>query len=301
MAGSGMNKGSASGGLKAALKRRRGLVALKRLVWNALGIDSKNGATLLDLIETFPAFQPVSAGSYNDRVGLAINTVNATLPALRDLAMTTSGAAPTVTELASLPLDPAQARAAELLKVLYDRHHSDKASSHNYYLMYGYVLHDPASVSQVFEIGLGTNNTDVVSNMGVAGRPGASLRAFRDFLPNATIHGADVDRRVLFEEERIHTHFVDQTDDRTFADLGARLQGDFDLMIDDGLHSPDANLLSLKFFLPRLKVGGWAIIEDVGIRTLPLWQTVAILLPATYRTTILQTRAALMIAVQRIG
>jgi hypothetical protein len=31
---------------------------------------------------------------------------------------------------------------------------------------------------------------------------------------------------------------------------------DFDLMLDDGLHCPDANLQSLKFFLRKIKIGG---------------------------------------------
>jgi hypothetical protein len=64
----------------------------------------------------------------------------------------------------------------------------------------------------LLEIGLGTNNTDVVSNMGSEGVPDASLRAFRDYLPNARIYGAGIDKRILFEESRIKTYFADQTD-----------------------------------------------------------------------------------------
>ena len=49
-------------------------------------------------------------------------------------------------------------------------------------------------------------------HMPIDSTPGASLRAWRDFFPNATILGADLDREVLFEEERITTGYMDQTD-----------------------------------------------------------------------------------------
>ena len=61
------------------------------------------------------------------------------------------------------------------------------------------------SVTNIFEIGLGSINTKIVSNMGKFGKPGASLRAFRDFCPNAIIYGADIDQSILFKEERIKT------------------------------------------------------------------------------------------------
>ena len=71
----------------------------------------------------------------------------------------------------------------------------------------------------ILEIGLGTNNVDVVSNMGRDGIPGASLRAFRDYLINSKIYGADIDKSILFSEERIETYFVDQTNDTSFENF----------------------------------------------------------------------------------
>ena len=66
-------------------------------------------------------------------------------------------------------------------------------------------------ISNLLEIGLGSNNTDLVSSMGKEGKPGASLRAFRDFCINAEVIGADIDKRILFKEDRIKTFYVDQT------------------------------------------------------------------------------------------
>ena len=63
----------------------------------------------------------------------------------------------------------------------------------------------------IFELGLGTNNTDVAYNMGPSGRPGASLKSWKEFLPNSMIYGADIDKIVLFNEDRIKTFYCDQT------------------------------------------------------------------------------------------
>ena len=44
------------------------------------------------------------------------------------------------------------------------------------------------------------------------GKPGASLRVWRDYFPNAIIYGADIDKDILFAEERIKTFYIDQLD-----------------------------------------------------------------------------------------
>ena len=39
--------------------------------------------------------------------------------------------------------------------------------------------------------------------MGIKGKPGASVRAFRDYFDKAIIYGADIDSKILFFEKRI--------------------------------------------------------------------------------------------------
>ena len=46
--------------------------------------------------------------------------------------------------------------------------------------------------------------------MGPMGKPGASVRAFRDYFTKAKIFGADIDSEILFSEKRIKTYKVDQ-------------------------------------------------------------------------------------------
>jgi hypothetical protein len=114
--------------------------------------------------------------------------------------------------------------------------------------------------------------------MGENGIPGASLRALRDFLPNARIFGADIDEPILFKEDRIKTYYVDQTQPASFNDLSLRLGSDgFDLVIDDGLHAPNANIATLAFALHILKPNGWFVVEDIKRESLPIWETVSAL------------------------
>jgi hypothetical protein len=86
-------------------------------------------------------------------------------------------------------------------------------------------------------------------------------------LPNANVYGADIDKDILFESERIKTSYVDQMDSRTFNDLLNKFGNTkFDLIIDDGLHSIGANLNTLIFALNNLKDNGWIVIEDIHVR-----------------------------------
>jgi hypothetical protein len=137
--------------------------------------------------------------------------------------------------------------------------------------------------------------------MGPHGNVGASLRAFREFCKNAHIYGADVDKRVLFEEDRITTFFLDQTDLLTFKALPNSLPDDIDLFIDDGLHSPHANILSLQFGLERIRVGGWVVIEDIANSAAPVWHVVAGLLPTRFKPYLIQTEYGILFAVHKVN
>lgn len=157
---------------------------------------------------------------------------------------------------------------------LMDHYGSDKGpnckNAGNYSKLYDYLLKDSrSSVSYVFEVGLGTNNTDVPSSMGVDGIPGASLRGWRDYFPNAKIIGADVDSRILFKEKRIETYYVNQFDTTSIQDLWKRFVDiDFDFIIDDGIHDiAQGGHGNTNFFensIHKLKKNGLYIIEDVA-------------------------------------
>jgi SAM-dependent methyltransferase len=196
---------------------------------------------------------------------------------------------------ALFPLESAEG-ATHKFADLFNQYGSDKSSHHNYHLLYGPLLSPKRNETlRLLEIGLGTNNTDVVSHMGAHGKPGASLRAFRDFLPNASVFGADIDRSVLFTEERIRTFYVDQTQRESFHQLaGALGPAPLDLVIDDGLHSPNANIATMIFALEALKPSGTFIVEDIAAVSIPVWQTIAALLPVDYHPTLIQASNGLL-------
>lgn len=149
-----------------------------------------------------------------------------------------------------------------------NRSGSDKGNRHNYTTFYHYLFESiRQKVNSVFEVGIGTNNPNIPSSMGPGGTPGASLRMWRDYFPNAQVYGADVDKGCLFNEERIKTFYVDQTNTETIKDLWDKefSEQSFDIMIDDGLHSYLANKTFLENSIYKLKSGGVYIIEDVDI------------------------------------
>jgi hypothetical protein len=162
---------------------------------------------------------------------------------------------------------------AEELGRLFRLHGSDKSTLHDYHTIYSSILSAKRSCKlNLLEIGIGSNNLDVPYNMGAWGKPGASLRAFREWAPDAEIFGADVDRRILFQEERISTFWVDQTNLQSLSDLASVLQRtNFDLIIDDGLHLPHANFNTLHAFLNLLKDDGVFVIEDIEEAHVPFW------------------------------
>ena len=171
---------------------------------------------------------------------------------------------------------------AEKLKERFMHYGSDKSKGHKYHLIYGEILArlGADSALNILEVGLGTNNPALISNMGKNGQPGASLRAFRDVVTNGKVYGADIDVDILFTEPNILTAWVDQLEPSSFWDMN-RYFGDprYDLVIDDGLHSVSANLNTLLFGLEVLKPGGWVVIEDIWSPKV-CWKTIYRLLPA---------------------
>lgn len=158
----------------------------------------------------------------------------------------------------------------------------------------------PEEPLNILEIGLGTDNLELISNNGPNFAPGASLRVFRDLCPNSQIFGADVDRSILFAEPRIRTTWVDQLDPPSFEamhqDFGAPA---YDLIIDDGLHAISANLNTLLFGLRTLNPGGFVVIEDIWSYKV-CWKTVYRLLPKEeFETTIVDCPTGFWVCIVR--
>jgi lipopolysaccharide biosynthesis glycosyltransferase len=162
------------------------------------------------------------------------------------------------------------------LALLFDKYGSDKGTlgnpsvkfpwlHHNYADVYSELFHDKRQITRrVFECGIGTNDEAFKSNMTAIATPGGSLRAWRDYFPNAVIYGADIDRKCLFQEDRIKTAHLNQLDSESISGYFALLpKNSFDVMIDDGIHTFEGTTNLLENSFDYLSDTGIYIIEDI--------------------------------------
>ncbi|WP_440912439.1 hypothetical protein [Candidatus Pelagibacter sp.] len=109
-------------------------------------------------------------------------------------------------------------------------------------------------ITNLLEIGIGL---DISS-------PGSSLRSWKALFPTAKIYGADINKEVLFEEENIKTFFTDQLNISDLNKLKKFLNNiSFDVIIDDGLHTYEANINTFEVFKETLSKEGLYFIEDI--------------------------------------
>ena len=134
--------------------------------------------------------------------------------------------------------------------------------SHKYTPAYHEILKDiRASAQNILEIGIG-NSDLMIPISGDEYVPGASLRMWRDYFPNATVYGCDILESVLFEDERIKTFWVDQSSEEILKERVPELE--FDMILDDGSHLLPHMITSFKALWSRVKPGGYYIIEDMA-------------------------------------
>lgn len=260
-----------------------------------------SGIALVKLPRRIPGFFPHSPAGFLTQVDITIGAVNQTPQLLERLSQRLIRPVASLQSLEDFAAAETSVSDVKLLRELFDRYGSDKGVRHNYENIYGRLFKDRSTVKRVLEIGLGTNNVDVPSNMGADGKPGASLRAFRDYFQAAEVYGADVDRRILFSETRIQTFFVDQTSDLAVGSLLSQLPTSFDLIIDDGLHATHTNLRTLLFGLDLVSIGGWVVIEDINPDSEEIWRLVWNMLGPDFEPHLLAAPFGLVFAVNRIG
>jgi len=156
------------------------------------------------------------------------------------------------------------------------RYGSDKGAGwHNYTTVYHHLFTNLRRKQvNLFELGIGTNNPNLASSMGVDGKPGASLRGWADYFRSGQIFGADIDQNILFNEGRIKTFHCDQLRKSAIEEMWASspLRDEFEIVIEDGLHTFEANVSFFENSLHKIRKGGYYIIEDVKQNDLPRWR-----------------------------
>lgn len=152
------------------------------------------------------------------------------------------------------------------------RNKSDKGqenimkAKHNYTTLYHHLFQKRRyETLRIFELGIGTNNIYKQSNMGPDGRPGASLYGWAEYFPFSPIFGADIDDEILFQNHRIKTFYCDQTNSESIQKLWLEdpLKEGFDIIIEDGLHTFNANVCFFENTIHKLNGNGYFIIEDI--------------------------------------
>ena len=258
----------------------------------------KNGIEKF-LIKNFEIFVPSSAGNFKE-IGFHTQVgINKIFPILSELIDTLKNKKK-VESVEKFSQKKRLKRNTDLIKNYFIKYDSDKSKTHNYHLVYGSLFKKRNSIKKVLEIGLGTDNEKLISNMGKLGKPGASVKAFRDFFPKAKIFGADIDKKILFKDKRINTFYVDQTNLKSLKALFKKIGSNFDLIIDDGLHASYANINVIISSLNFLKKNGFLVIEDIPFKTLSIWEVVINILNNKYETKLIKTKKSYVFIIKKI-
>ena len=122
----------------------------------------------------------------------------------------------------------------------------------------------------VYEPEFDTIRNESINILEVGVFKGDSVRAWLEFFPNATIYGIDIFTRVkpedidVLQHERVKWLKADSTNIAVRDQIKKewpRIR--FDIIIDDGLHTPDANAKTLHNLFPLMKKNGKFYVEDV--------------------------------------
>jgi hypothetical protein len=149
---------------------------------------------------------------------------------------------------------------------------TDKGPNQHGYTAHYYKAidaHLEKPVKRVGEIGIGF--LDCMAHVSFDYKPGASLRMWEAFFPEAEIHGFDIDRSILYSEGRIKCHYMDQENPESVREALGGCGGEFDLILDDGSHLLHHQVNTKMIAGEFLRVGGLLIIEDIEFRFLDYW------------------------------
>jgi Methyltransferase domain len=93
---------------------------------------------------------------------------------------------------------------------------------------------------------------------------GASVQMWEDYFPNGDLHFIDKDPSIIkYQSQRSHYHYLDQSNRYELLNFISETDGDFDIIIDDGGHRMEQQIISFQMLFSHMKPGGLYIIEDI--------------------------------------
>lgn len=129
--------------------------------------------------------------------------------------------------------------------------HTDKAYLHNFCNFYEQNL--SKNVTKLYEIGV---------------LDGASLQMWSEYYPNAQIIGFDIeDKSMLKLNSNVTVKYLDHGNIAQLKDL-ANNSNNIDIIVDDGSHFIDHQIMTFEILFNSLKTNGQYIIEDLHTSTL---------------------------------
>lgn len=133
-------------------------------------------------------------------------------------------------------------------------HRTDKYGGHFYTPHYHHFFKKfKFKRMNILEIGVGGYDDPI--------RGGNSLRMWKSYFPFSNIYSIDIYDKSRLQENRIKIYKGSQVD--TFLlDKICNEVGKFDLIIDDGSHINEHVIKSFEYLFPKLKNGGYYVIED---------------------------------------
>ena len=138
----------------------------------------------------------------------------------------------------------------------------DKYYRHSYLPVYEHVLGE-RQVKRLLEIGIGYK--DLMQPFlpeGIEYVHGSSLKMWSEYWPDAEIWACDIREDTMVTEGNIRSVVRDQSSPLSLLSLVGQAKGNFDVIIDDGSHQFEHQLLTAVTLLPYLAVGGVYMIED---------------------------------------
>jgi hypothetical protein len=130
------------------------------------------------------------------------------------------------------------------IRVTYD---TDKFS-HGYIPIYESEFQSIKDAKNVLEIGV---------------YQGGSLQYLKDFFPEATIYGLDLNNNNHLNSDRIKTFVCNQEKLEDLENFISKIDCEFDLIIDDGGHTMRQQQLTFGVLFKKVRPGGYYVIEDL--------------------------------------
>ena len=159
---------------------------------------------------------------------------------------------------------------SNILTSIMNKHLSDKGNLNNihnytnmYHALFNKIRHEKLNV---FEVGIGSVDENVAFHMNLSDKnysPLASLRGWRDYFNKSQIFGADIDKKILKNSNRIKTFHVDMLKKKSIVKMWKKINKKMDIIIDDGFHSYEANINFFENSIKNLNKNGFFIIEDI--------------------------------------